>query len=494
MSEAEAGGLGAPAPKQNQPDSNVRSTFESVLVRLATFKHRRGIRYDLTDFLSACACFDHPERRLPPVIHVAGTNGKGSTVAYLATGFRAMGLRVGTYTSPHMRSYCERIADDDGPIPESVFCDLAERVMAGLAPDLAERITEFEVLTLMAFLYFAVESNVLTSPFKERGIEGDLSEMGSKGRQPFEQKTISLDEVERNPSFDIVIIETGLGGRLDATNVVTPIASVITPIGLDHQDILGDTLAKIASEKAGIIKPKVPVFTAIQDPAAQVVLLATAEKNNAFLNVISPWDKLPKSFVMQGDYQRQNAALAYAVVSWLFEGADSLVMPQEMLERDLLAPAMVWGRFTVLHRSGRRVIIDGAHNAHGLNGLQDSLRAHGVVSPTVWMGILKNRPLEDMLRSWEGWAAELWYTDFAQGTSHGFADVQVLGLSLPCRERAMPETADAFEAMILEVPDGGDLVITGSLYFLAGVSGGGFIPLILKILIYLGSGYVLRWV
>lgn len=448
------GGLGAPAPK-TQPDSSVRSTFESVLARLATFKHRRGIRYDLADFLDACACFDHPESRLPPVIHVAGTNGKGSTVAYLATGFRAMGLRVGTYTSPHMRSYCERIADNDGTISESVFCDLAERVMAGLSPSLAERITEFEVLTLMAFLYFAngieggasVRSNVLTSPFKERGIEGDLP-------------------------FDIIIIETGLGGRLDATNVVTPIASVITPIGLDHQDILGDTLLKIAAEKAGIIKPTVPVFTAIQDPVAQDVLSATAAKNNAFLQVIAPWGTLPKSFVMQGDYQRQNAALAYAVVSWLFEGADSLVMPQEMLERDLLAPAMVWGRFTVLHMAGRRVIIDGAHNVHGLRGLQDSLRAHHVSRPTLWMGILKNRPLEGMLRSWEAWAEALWYTDFAPGMSHAFVDVEAFGLSLTCKDVAIPDTKVAFEAMLSEIPEGGDLVITGSLYFLAGVSGG----------------------
>jgi dihydrofolate synthase/folylpolyglutamate synthase len=423
------------------------------LARLATFKHRRGIRYDLADFLDACACFDHPESRLPPVIHVAGTNGKGSTVAYLATGFRAMGLRVGTYTSPHMRSYCERIADNEGPISEALFCDLAERVMVGLASDLAEKITEFEVLTLMAFLYFANRIHPSTSLRDQR--------------QPFEEKTIFLDEVEKKKDFDIVIIETGLGGRLDATNVVTPIASVITPIGLDHQDILGDTLTKIASEKAGIIKPNVPVFTAIQDPVAQDVLSATAAKNNAFLQVISPWDTLPKSFVMQGDYQRQNAALAYAVVSWLFEGADSLVMPQEMLERDLLAPAMVWGRFTVLHMAGRRVIIDGAHNVHGLRGLQDSLRAHGVDSPTVWMGILKNRPLADMLTSWEGWAAELWYTDFAPGTSHAFADVQGLGLSLTCKDVAMPDIKVAFDAMLSEVSEGGDLVITGSLYFLA---------------------------
>jgi len=462
LPEAEEGGLGASAPKQ--PDSNVRSTFESVLARLATFKHRRGIRYDLADFLAACACLGHPERRLPPVIHVAGTNGKGSTVAYLATGFRAMGLRVGTYTSPHMQSYCERIADNDGPISEAVFCDLADHVMAGLSPDMGDRITEFEVLTLMAFLYFVGEPTPRNSPTPSPPQGGEHKKtLGASLR------AAHVDQPQTPSGFDILIIETGLGGRLDATNVVTPIASVITPIGLDHQDILGDTLAKIAAEKAGIIKPNVPVFTAIQDPEAQDVLSATAAQNNAFLQVISPWDKLPKSFVMQGDYQRQNAALAYAVVSWLFEGADSLVMPQEMLERDLLAPAMVWGRFTVLHIADRRVIIDGAHNAHGLRGLQDSLRAHGVDAPIVWMGVLKNRPLADMLTSWEGWAVELWYSDFAPGTSHAFADVQGLGLSLTCKDVAMPETKVAFEAMLSEVPEGGDLVITGSLYFLAGV-------------------------
>jgi dihydrofolate synthase/folylpolyglutamate synthase len=474
LPDAEAGRLGAKAPKQNQPEANVRSTFASVLARLATFKHRRGIRYDLADFLAACACLDNPERRLPPVIHVAGTNGKGSTVAYLATGFRAMGLRVGTYTSPHMQSYCERISDNDGPISESVFSELAQRVMVGLAPDLAEKITEFEVLTLMACLYFAV---------------------GSTGRQPFEEIK-SLDDVERKQDLDIVIIETGLGGRLDATNVVTPIATVITPIGLDHQDILGDTLAKIAAEKAGIIKPNLPVFTAIQDPAAQEVLSAMAAKNNAFLHVISPWDTLPKSFVMQGDYQRQNAALAYAVIARFgsvsppknilsrqsrerkvtFKGLRPLDPVSPTVRKSALAPAMVWGRFTVLHMAGRRVIIDGAHNVHGLRGLQDSLRTHGVASPTVWMGVLKNRPLADMLTSWEGWASALWYTDFAPGTSHVFADVQALGLSLACKDVAMPETKVAFEAILSEIPEGGDWVITGSLYFLAGVYGALFLP------------------
>ena len=395
-------------------------------------------------------------------------------MAYLATGFRAMGLRVGTYTSPHMQSYCERISDNDGPISESVFSELAERVMAGFSLGMGDRITEFEVLTLMAFLYFAV---------------------GSKGRQTFEKIT-SFNEVERKQDFDIIIIETGLGGRLDATNVVTPIATVITPIGLDHQDILGDTLEKIAAEKAGIIKPNVPVFTAIQDPAAQDVLSATAAKNNAFLQVISPWDTLPKSFVMQGDYQRQNAALAYAVIAGFggvspqknilsrqsreskvkFKGLCPLDPVSPTVRKSALAPAMVWGRFTVLHIAGRRVIIDGAHNVHGLRGLQDSLRAHGVESPTVWMGVLKNRPLSDMLTSWEGWASALWYTDFAPGTSHAFADVQALGFLVTCKDVAMPETKVAFEAILSEIPEGGDWVITGSLYFLAGVYGALFLP------------------
>ncbi|MCB8991073.1 MAG: bifunctional folylpolyglutamate synthase/dihydrofolate synthase [Ardenticatenaceae bacterium] len=165
-----------------------------------------------------------------PAIHIAGTKGKGSVAALCAASLRAAGLRVGLYTSPHMQDFRERVRvltsqDADGRIPESDFVRLMDesiRPTVTAVPD----VTWFEILTSIAFLYFA-----------EQGV-------------------------------DVAVVEVGLGGRLDATNVITPLVSVITSLSLDHTYFLGDTLAEIAYEKGGIIKPGVPVVTAVQPPEA----------------------------------------------------------------------------------------------------------------------------------------------------------------------------------------------------------------------------------
>lgn len=406
----------------------VSPPFDAMVNTLAQFKHRRGIRYDLGCFLDACACLGNPQYHLPPTIHVAGTNGKGSTVAYLAEGCRAMGLRVGTYTSPHMISYCERLSDDNGAISESLFCTLATYVINTLGPFWQDKITEFEILTLMAFVYFS----------------GTLGAIG-KVYKP-----------------DILILETGLGGRLDATNVVMPVVSVITPIGLDHQDILGETVAAIASEKAGIIKVKTPVFSAVQTPDADRVLRDTADKNDAPFTVIPPWQTLPDMYAMQGDYQRQNAALAHAVHAHI-----ASLFQKKQPPPDALAAATVWGRFSVHHRGTRKIVIDGAHNLHGIAGLQASLQRHHIEQPVVWMGILKNRPLGDMLVVWTSLVSELWYTDFAPGTSHDASVLSQIGMSYPYHVLPTDKDWRYYVDRIDALPEGRDLVITGSLYFLS---------------------------
>jgi len=173
-------------------------------------------------------------------IHVAGTNGKGSTCAMLESIYRAAGLRVGLFTSPHLVSFRERIQVNRQLIPENELIRLVEEIQ----PLLKEFSTDnhptmFEVVTVLALNFFS----------------------------------------EQN--CDLVIWETGLGGRLDATNIVTPLASVITNIGLDHQQWLGDTLEKIAAEKAGIIKPGVPAITAVENPEALAVIEKVAKEKNA---------------------------------------------------------------------------------------------------------------------------------------------------------------------------------------------------------------------
>lgn len=182
-----------------------------------------------------------------PAIHIAGTKGKGSVAAMCAACLRAAGLRVGLYTSPHLREFRERIRvltpqDPDGRIPEADFAAHMERVRGAL--DRTPGITWFEIVTAIGFLHFAQEA------------------------------------------VDVAVVEVGLGGRLDATNVLTPEVSVITTLSLDHTQLLGDTLAQIAFEKGGIIKPGIPVVTAAQQPEALETIERIAAERSAPLTVV----------------------------------------------------------------------------------------------------------------------------------------------------------------------------------------------------------------
>ncbi len=204
-----------------------------------------GTKFGLTHTLRLAELSGNPHRRLR-FIHVAGTNGKGSTCAMLESIYRATGLTVGLFTSPHLVAFGERIQVNRRLLPEAEVVRLVREMQPLLAQFGAEdHPTFFEVVTVMALRYFA----------------------------------------EQN--CDVVIWETGLGGRLDATNIVTPLASVITNIQYDHQKWLGATLTSIASEKAGIIKPGVPVLTAAESPEAMAIIEETARKQGAPLTRVT---------------------------------------------------------------------------------------------------------------------------------------------------------------------------------------------------------------
>jgi dihydrofolate synthase / folylpolyglutamate synthase len=213
-----------------------KSPLGDLLTRLMAL-HPSAIDLSLDRMMRLLAQLDHPERKLPPVIHVAGTNGKGSTIAYLRAICEAAGLRVHVYSSPHLVRLNETIRLAGSLVGDDELLatlEDVERINAG-AP-----ITLFEVETAAAFLLFA-----------------------------------------KHPA-DVVLLETGLGGRLDATNVIEkPAACVLTPIGIDHTDFLGDTLLKIVAEKAGIIKRRVPVISPEQSPEATAVIEQTARKLQA---------------------------------------------------------------------------------------------------------------------------------------------------------------------------------------------------------------------
>lgn len=255
-------------------------------------------------------------------IHVAGTNGKGSTCAFLEAIYRCAGYRVGLYTSPHLVSVRERVQVDRAPIPEPALgaCVGAVSRAASEFPG-EEHPTFFEVLTVVALQWFAENR------------------------------------------CDLVVWETGLGGRLDATNIVRPLASVITNIGWDHMQWLGDSLAAIAREKAGIIKPGVPVLTAAGDPEARSVLAATARERGAPFRRVTLSDPdlawlRAETLPLTGEHQAINAALATAVVGQL----QAILPVGEAALRLGLGRTRWAGRFEVRPLGQGRLVLDGAHN------------------------------------------------------------------------------------------------------------------------------------
>ena len=269
---------------------------DAVLARLNAL-HPKIIDLSLGRVETLLSTLGHPERRLAPVVHIAGTNGKGSVLAYLRAMHEAEGRRVQAYTSPHLVRFHERIRLSDGLIEEPALLALLEECEAanGGAP-----ITFFEITTVAAFLAFA-----------------------------------------REPA-DLLLLEVGLGGRLDATNVIdTPALSVITPVSMDHTQYLGDSLEAIAFEKAGILKPGVPAVVGLQSPTALAVIEARAREIEAPLwiqgrdfegaagadaltyrdeagEVELPFPALP------GDHQQQNAILAMAAARRLGDLGPSL--------------------------------------------------------------------------------------------------------------------------------------------------------------------------
>lgn len=333
-----------------------------------------GVKLGLERMQEACALLGNPERSAP-VLHVAGTNGKGSTCAFTEASLRAAGLRTGLYTSPHLTHFCERIRVGGEPVSEERACELLEEVRARVPWALGDPgLTFFEIVTLMAFLAFR--------------------------------------EVE------VMVIEVGLGGRLDATNVVQPRACAVATLGLEHTQFLGPTLAHVAAEKAGIFKPGAPAVSAGQPREAAEVLQRRASQLGISLwrpgrdyrfesRDVRPfcyqgprWAVRAGDLALQGHHQRTNAALACALLE-----ASLLPLEPRHVEQGLRTAR--WpGR---LERIGD-VYLDGAHNPHAVRALARSLRALLGGRPLrLVFGALQDKDAAAMLRELAPLAASVHY-------------------------------------------------------------------------------------
>lgn len=320
-----------------------------------------GIDLTLTRMEQMLAALEHPERMLPPVIHFAGTNGKGSTLAFLRAMYEAQGYKVHAYTSPHLVRFNERIVIAGGEIRDDYLFSLLKQVHA-LAQEIP--VTFFEATTALAFLVFA-----------------------------------------ETPA-DVLLLETGLGGRLDATNMVErPLATVITPIDYDHKEFLGDSLAQIAAEKAGIIKLGVPCFVGSQKPEAREVIKRVAREKQALLTLCGrDWSYDPQHDggvkvlcgaahwhlpqpALVGAHQFHNAALASVVArnlpalpvqdSAVMQGVTSVRWPARLQRLTKGALAEAWG-------VRGDVYLDGGHNPSAALALKEWIRQHGKPVVLVW--------------------------------------------------------------------------------------------------------------
>lgn len=340
-------------------------------------------------------------------MHIAGTNGKGSTLTFLASALSAAGFEVGAYTSPHLISYTERITQNLEPVSESRFCELYSRVITA-----ADQIpvTEFEILTVMALCHFA------------------------------------------EAQLDIVIVETGLGGRLDATNVLSPALCILTRIGYDHMDILGSTLPEIAAEKAGIIKPGIPVITIPQLPEVQAVIQAHAREAQSELSVVSPVI-VPPDYRLNARYQGENLALAREALSWLHDHGFPLT---GMAFEEGLAYAQIHGRYMRFACQDHTLILDGAHNPEGVSALILSLQRDYPKEELVFVvGILKRKESTEMLRRLAPKAHRLLVCEFDPGVSITAEDARAV----------LPEQKVEAWSLNEEIPKGKVVVFSGSLYF-----------------------------
>lgn len=355
-------------------------TIEYLYSRLPVF-HRIGpkaFKPGLENTLRLCEALGNPQTQFQS-IHVAGTNGKGSTSHMLASIYQEAGYKVGLYTSPHLKSFTERIRINGQPIPETEvvqFVDQTRSLLDAIEPSF------FELTVAMAFSYFAREQ------------------------------------------VDLAIIEVGLGGRLDSTNIITPLVSVITNIGYDHMDVLGDTLPQIAGEKAGIIKPGIPAVVGEYLPETRPVFEAVATQNGAPISFASDqFEVLDKGILDErrqvevvdhsfhsssscrtksyqldliGTYQLKNLATVLQTVQLTDK---NFAVGEESLKNGLKKTVQntgILGRFQTI-KWHPRVVADTAHNAPGILALREMIATIPHTQLRIVIGLVADKNPEKIL-------------------------------------------------------------------------------------------------
>lgn len=413
---------------------------------LAAPQHPSVQKFGLENITTLARLLGEPHRARP-CAHIAGTNGKGSTAAMLDSILRAAGLRTGLYTSPHLACINERIRLNGEEISDEEFADSSTRVIAaaerGMATgELVAHPTYFECMTAMAFDYFA--------------------------RAP----------------IDLAIYEVGLGGRLDATNIVTPEVAVVTQIDFDHEDYLGHSIEEIAGEKAGIIKPGVPVVTSAENPAARSVIARTCQKrgarlveaDSAFLvvsecmeggcaraTVVSAMTgaSLRIAPSLRGQFQLRNALAAAAAAELLVERGFSI--PPSAIVQGIAATQWSGRLERLMQRPD--VYLDGAHNPAGARELlrfwQREFAGRRIF---LVYGAMRDKAVDEITGLLFPHAARVWLTQPRQPRAISAPLLAEIAGHHARDYRVVPDPSTALEEAIREAQPEDAVFATGSLY------------------------------
>lgn len=333
---------------------NYTETIEWMFNRLPMFQQIGASAYkkDLTNTLALSNHLGNPEKQLR-CIHVGGTNGKGSTSHLLASVLQEAGYKVGLYTSPHLKDYRERIKINGTMIPESFVVEFVELHKNFLE---THEFSFFEMTVGLAFDYFAKEQT------------------------------------------DINIIEVGMGGRLDSTNIITPLLSVITNIGLDHTQFLGDTLEAIAEEKAGIIKSSIPVVIGEYSHETRVVFETKAMQTQSSIYFASDLQAQTYPSALKGAYQEANKKTVQQALA-LLRTVSNFDITENHIQvgfENVIANTGLLGRWQVLGEQPK-IIADTAHNEHGLRIVMRQLKGESKHHLHVVLGVVNDKDLDKIL-------------------------------------------------------------------------------------------------
>ncbi|HUI31897.1 MAG TPA: folylpolyglutamate synthase/dihydrofolate synthase family protein [Candidatus Acidoferrales bacterium] len=410
-----------------------------------------GMKMDLQNIRRLMEFAGDPDKRLK-VVHVAGTNGKGSTCAAIASVLTSMKYKVGLYTSPHIVDFSERIRIDGTQISDPDIAGLVEY----FEPEIINtRATFFEASTAMMFKYFA------------------------------------------DNRVDYAVIETGLGGRLDSTNIVDPLVSIITNIGLDHTQILGDTLEKIAREKAGIIKQDRPAIVNVGTDSVKEVFYSIAGKNSSelfFVDEVAQYENptmdLHSSTIdvevlgnhypglkigLSGEHQVQNALTALTALQVMRQHGITINREKVYEGFEFISDNTGHrGRLEIISNDPL-VILDVAHNPDGVRSLMDSLGPLGGKKGILLFAAMKDKDVKSMLSLLQQRFGSVILTQLRTSRSLTVSELKKLSEDIKLQSQIFDNSSEALRAALTQINNDGFLLVTGSHYL-----GGEILPLIEK--------------